>query len=59
MPTEPQKDILVTGSEASRNDAMAAEAARKILVHLKRGNLALERLRVSLERDETRVEPAN
>ncbi len=58
MPTVTQKDILVTGFEASQNDASAAEAARKILVHLKRSNLALDKLRASLERDEARALPA-
>lgn len=58
MPTVTHKDILVTGTEASQNDATAAEAARRILVHLKRGNVALDRLRTSLERDEARTQPA-
>ena len=58
MPTVTPKDILVTGTEASQNDATAAEAARRILVHLKRGNVALDRLRTSLERDEARTQPA-
>ena len=54
MPTDTQNDILVVGAERPQADALPADPAISILTRLKRGNVALDKLRVALERDEAR-----